>query len=53
MIIVPVVYEAFDKIIKKVTGNKRPENIEAMMEEPFTGEIMDEEYEALDYQQYK
>ena len=50
LIIVPVVYEAFDKIIKRFTKNKRPENIEAMLEEPYTDEILDEEYEVLDYQ---
>ena len=50
LIIVPVVYEAFDKIIKRVTRNKKSENIAAMMEEPYTDEIMDEEYEVLEYQ---
>ncbi|WP_256008997.1 efflux RND transporter permease subunit [Desertivirga xinjiangensis] len=48
LIIVPLVYEAFDKIIKKVTRNKESHDIEALMEEPYTGEIMDEEYEMLE-----
>ena len=48
LIIVPLVYEAFDKIIKRVTRNKESHDIAALMEEPYTDEIMDEEYEMLD-----
>ncbi|WP_207536111.1 efflux RND transporter permease subunit [Desertivirga arenae] len=50
LIVVPVVYEAFDKIIKRFTKNKKHEDIEALMTEPFTGEILDEEYEVLELQ---
>ncbi len=50
LIIVPVVYEAFDKIITRSSGNKERHDIDALMEEPFTDEIMDEEYEMMDYQ---
>ena len=48
LIIVPVVYEGFDKLIKRFTKNKKTENIDALMAEPYTDEIYEEEYEMMD-----
>lgn len=50
LIIVPLVYEAFDKIIRKFNKNKKHQDIGALMDEPYTDEILEEEFEVLEYQ---
>lgn len=50
LIVVPVVYEAFDKIMHRFSKNKKQEDIASLLEEPYTEEILDEEFEMLDYQ---
>ncbi len=50
LIIVPLVYEAFDKIIRRFNKNKKHQDIGALMQEPYTDEILEEEFEVLEYQ---
>lgn len=45
LIIVPVVYEAFDKIIKRLSKDKRPEDISGMMVAPVSRKHIEHEFE--------
>ncbi|RXF68378.1 efflux RND transporter permease subunit [Arcticibacter tournemirensis] len=49
LIIVPVIYEAFDKILTYFGFNKHDDDIDVLMTEPYTGEIDDDEYEMMQY----
>jgi len=53
LIVVPIVYEGFDKLIKRFTRNRETHDIEALMNEPHTGEILDDEYEMMQYEKEK
>lgn len=50
LVIVPVIYEAFDSIMTRLGWNKHDVDIDAQMTEPYTGEIDDDEYEMMQYE---
>ncbi len=49
LIIVPVIYEAFDKIMDKLGFNKNHVDIQAQMTEAYTSETKEKEYAMMEY----